>query len=412
MTGYDMDARGAGYDIDELRAQFPALGLGTVHLDGPGGTQVPQGVLSAVAEALVLGMSNRHGAFAASGRADAYVEQARAALADLVGAPKTDGVILGQSMTALTFVLAGALSKTWGKGDQIVVSELDHDANIRPWVLAAMRAGAEVRWARVDAASGELPIEQYQGLLGPRTVLVAVTAASNALGTRPDVAAISARAHAACPRAVVYVDGVHATPHGPTDVRALGADIYACSAYKFCGPHVGAAVADPALLAALAPDKLLPSSDAVPDRFETGTAQAESLAGLSAAVEYLASLGTGGDRRARLVDGMSRIESYETLLMRRLLDGLGTLPGITVLGTPARRTPTVALVADDASPRELAAYLGRHDIAAWSGDYYAAELFRALGRPDGALRLGLSHYTSREDVDRVVAVLAGRPRRR
>jgi cysteine desulfurase family protein (TIGR01976 family) len=324
-------------------------------------------------------------------------------------------------MTSVTFTLARALAKTWGPGDEIVVSELDHDANIRPWLLAARDAGAQVRWARVDPATGELPAAQYDALVNERTVLVAVTAASNALGTRPQVAAIAARAHAASGRALVYVDGVHATPHGPTDVRALGADFYACSAYKFCGPHLGAVSADPDLLASLRPDKLLPSSDAVPDRFETGTAQAEALAGLTAAVEHFACLGDGVDRRARLRDGMARVEAYETSLLQRLLDGLSAMPSLAVLGAqarrsavlgaPARRTPTVALVADDASPQELAAHLGRHDIAAWSGDYYAVELFRALGRPEGALRLGLSHYTTSAEVDRVLAVLAARPRR-
>ncbi|HEV7207613.1 MAG TPA: cysteine desulfurase-like protein [Mycobacteriales bacterium] len=410
-----------GYDLEVLRAQFPALALDTVHLDGPGGTQVPRRVQSAVAEALVLGMSNRHGSFAASRRADDYVEQARMALADLVGAADPAGVVLGPSMTSVTFTLARALAKTWGPGDEIVVSELDHDANIRPWLLAARDAGAQVRWARVDPATGELPAAQYDALVNERTVLVAVTAASNALGTRPQVAAIAARAHAASGRALVYVDGVHATPHGPTDVRALGADFYACSAYKFCGPHLGAVSADPDLLASLRPDKLLPSSDAVPDRFETGTAQAEALAGLTAAVEHFACLGDGVDRRARLRDGMARVEAYETSLLQRLLDGLSAMPSLAVLGAqarrsavlgaPARRTPTVALVADDASPQELAAHLGRHDIAAWSGDYYAVELFRALGRPEGALRLGLSHYTTSAEVDRVLAVLAARPRR-
>jgi len=275
------------FDVDTIRAAYPALADGYAYLDGAAGTQLPEPVIAAIGAAYRAGLGNAGGAFPASARASAATAACRQAVADLVGGVP-DGVILGPNMTTLTYRLAGSLARDWRAGDEVIVSRLDHDANVRPWVQAAARAGATVRWAEVELPAGELPVAQYDSLLSDRTVLVAVTAASNVLGTRPDVAAITARARAA--GALSYVDGVHATPHGPTDVVALGADFYATSAYKWSGPHVGAVVADPSLLGKLHPDKLEPAPGTVPDRFERGTPPFADLAGVTAAVEHLAGL--------------------------------------------------------------------------------------------------------------------------
>jgi len=257
-----------GLDVSAVRAMYPALADGYAYLDGAAGTQLPAPVIDAIGDAQRSGLGNSDGAFPASVRSDAIMAECRRAIADLVGGDP-GGVILGPNMTTLTYRLAAALARDWREGDEVIVSRLDHDANIRPWVQAAGRAGAVVRWAEVDLPAGELPAGQYDALLTERTRLVAVTAASNIIGTRPDVAAITAKARAA--GALSYVDGVHATPHGPTDVAALGADFYATSAYKWSGPHIGAVIADPALLEPLRPDKLDPAPDTVPDRFEWGT---------------------------------------------------------------------------------------------------------------------------------------------
>ena len=279
------------FDVSAVRALYPALADGHAYLDGAAGTQVPVPVIDAIADAYRAGIGNLGGAFAASHRSDAIVAQARAAVADLVGGT-ADGVVFGPSATALAYRMSEALSRQWTTDDEIVVSRLDHDSNIRPWIQAAGRVGALVRWAEIDLVTGELPTGQYADLVGPRTRLVAVTAASNAIGTRPDVAAIAGYAHAV--GALCYVDGVHATPHVPVDIAALGADFYATSAYKWSGPHVAAVVADPALLETVWPDKLAPSSNAVPWRFERGTLPFADLAGVTAAVDHLAGLGTLG----------------------------------------------------------------------------------------------------------------------
>jgi cysteine desulfurase family protein (TIGR01976 family) len=306
-------------------------------------------------------------------------------------------------MTANTYVLARALAKTWTPGDEVVVSRLDHDANVRPWVQAAEAAGATVRWADIDADTCELPLDQYDDLLTDRTRLVAVTAASNATGTRPDVRGIADLAHAV--GALVHVDGVHATPHGAVDVAALGADFYACSAYKWYGPHLGLTAADPALLETLRPDKLLPSSDDVPDRFELGTSPFAQLAGVTAAIDWIAQLGEGASRRERVLSAAARIEEHEAEVFARLLAGLDGR--VQQLGAPARRTPTVAFTVDGRTPQQVAKALGDRGIAVWAGNYYAVEVMRRLGLDDagGAVRAGVVCYTTSDEVDRLLEAL-------
>ncbi len=275
-------------DTERIRTHFPALALGVAHFDGPGGSQTPTEVAEAVAAAMTSGVSNRGTITDAELRAERIVTDARAALGALLGADPR-GIVFGRSMTALTFDLARTLSADWGPGDEIVVTRLDHDANIRPWVLWAERAGATVRWLGFDPETAEL--DDLETVLSTRTRLVAVTAASNLFGTRPDVTAISRAAHEV--DALVYVDGVHLAPHAPVDQAALGADLLACSPYKFFGPHLGAVAASPALLERLSPDKLLPSSNAVPERFELGTLPYELLAGVTACVDFIADLAPG-----------------------------------------------------------------------------------------------------------------------
>jgi len=392
------------YDVEAVRRDFPALAEGLAHFDGPGGTQVPDAVSAAVHDAMRSAVSNRHGPFASSRRSDALVDAAREAVADLVGG-EPGGVVLGQSMTANTYVMAGALAQTWSAGDEVVLSRLDHDADVRPWVQAAARAGAVVRWAEVDPATAELPAEQYDQLVNERTRLVAVTAASNATGTRPDVRGIADRAHAV--GAVVHVDGVHATPHLPTDVQALGADLYATSAYKWYGPHIGFTVGDPALLESLRPDKLLPSSDAVPDRFEHGTPSFAALAGVTAAVDWIASHGAGVTRRERVLSAMALVRAHEEEVFARLLDGLAANDDVTLVGSPARRTPTVAFTVAGRTPQQISTRLGDQGVAVWAGDYYAVELMTALGLASsgGAVRAGVVCYTTAAEVDRLLAAL-------
>src|SRR5215468_545106 len=309
------------FDVARVRAAYPALADGYAYLDGAAGTQVPATVIAAIGAAYQAGLGNSDGAFPASARSDAIMQKCRQAVADLVGGEPA-GVVLGPNMTTLTYRFAATLARTWGPGDEVIVSRLDHDANIRPWVQSAGRAGAIVRWAEMDSATGELPAEQYASLLSDRTKLVAVTAASNIIGTRPDVARITSMARAA--GALSYVDGVHATAHGPADVTALGADFYATSAYKWSGPHIGAVIAKPELLETLHPDKLAPAPDSVPDRFEWGTPPFADLAGVTAAVEHLAGLddAAAGSTRERILTSTAAAEAHEQQLFADLLGGL------------------------------------------------------------------------------------------
>ncbi|GHJ09001.1 cysteine desulfurase-like protein [Micromonospora humidisoli] len=394
------------FDITRTRDAYPALAEGFAHFDGAGGTQTPRSVIDAVADAMRIAVGNRSTAFLPGRRSLELVTGARTAVADLLGVTP-DGVVLGPSATALTYTLARTLGADWGPGDEVVVSRLDHDANVRPWVQAAGAAGATVRWAEFDPATGELPAGQYADLVGARTRLVAVTAGSNATGTMPDVAAIAATAHAA--GALVCVDGVHSVPHGPTDLAATGADFLVTSAYKWSGPHLAAMVADPARWARLRPAKLVPSSDAVPDRFEAGTPSFPLLAGVAAAVDHLAGLDptATGDRRARVRAGLAAAQAYEGALFARLVGGLAARPAVTVLPAGVRRCPTVSFRVAGWTPAALAAALGAAGLCLSSGDYYAYEYFQALGLRDsgGAVRASVYHYNTVDEVDRLLAEL-------
>jgi cysteine desulfurase family protein (TIGR01976 family) len=399
----------AAFDVGLVRALYPALADGHAYLDGAAGTQVPSAVIEAIAAAYRAGIGNLGGAFDASERSASIVAAARAAVADLVGGT-AEGVVFGPSATELAYRVSAALSRQWTAGDEIVVSRLDHDSNIRPWIQAAARSGVIVRWAEADLTTGELPAGQYADLVGPRTRLVAVTAASNAIGTRPDLASIAATAHAV--GAFCYVDGVHATPHVPVDVTALAADFYATSAYKWSGPHLAAVVADPALLETVWPDKLAPSSNAVPWRFERGTLPFADLAGVTAAVDHLAGLapgtsGAGTSRRDRILASMAAVEAYEAALFARLLDGLAAMGRVIRYGNAARRAPTAFFNVAGVAPRAVAAHLAARDVNVWDGDNYAYELCTALGlEPAGAVRAGLVHYNDTSDVDRFLAAVA------
>jgi cysteine desulfurase family protein (TIGR01976 family) len=402
------------FDVAAVRALYPALADGHAYLDGAAGTQVPFPVIEAIVAAYRAGLGNLDGAFAASARSGAIVAGARAAVADLVGATP-EGVVFGPSATALAYRMADALSRAWTSGDDVVVSRLDHDSNVRPWIQAAGRAGVTVKWAEVDLVTGELPAAQYADLIGPRTRLVAVTAASNAIGTIPDVAAIAEFAHAA--GALCYVDGVHATPHVPVDVATLGADFYTTSAYKWSGPHLAALAAGPELLETVWPDKLAPASNAVPWRFERGTLPFADLAGVTAAVDHLAALaphaspgpagpGPGASpasRRERVLTSMAAVEAYEAALFARLTGGLAKLDRVTLYGKAARRAPTAFFGVAGETPRAVAEHLAARGVNVWDGDNYAYELCTALGlEPDGAVRAGLVHYNDASDVDRLL----------
>ncbi len=391
------------FDVAVLRSHFPALAEGAAHFDGPGGSQVPGPVGEAMARVLTSAISNRGTVTRAEQRAEAVVRDARAALGDFVGTDPR-GVVFGRSMTALTYDLSRAMAKTWLPGDEVVVTRLDHDANVRPWVQAAESAGAGVRWLDFDPETGEL--DSIEPLLSGRTRVVAVTAASNIIGTMPDVRALADLAHAA--GALVHVDAVHYAAHVLVDRVALGADVLTCSPYKFLGPHCGVLTADPALLETLHPDKLLPSSDAVPERFELGTLPYEILAGAAAAVDFLAALAgdPGGGRRAALAASWAAIEQHEDRLRARIETGLVDL-GATVYSRAAHRTPTLLASFEGHDSTAVRKHLAEADINAPAGCFYAVEASRRLGLGDGgALRLGVAPYTDDEDVDRLLAALA------
>ena len=395
------------YDVEGVRSHFPALTHGAAHFDGPGGSQVPDVVADAVRDALTAAIANRGRVTAAERFADDVVVAARQAMADLLGADP-GGIVFGRSMTQLTFDFSRTLAKSWREGDEVVVSRLDHDANIRPWILAAEAVGATVRWVDFEAETGELPPENVARVLSDRTRLVAVTAASNLIGTRPNLPEISAMVHDA--GALFYVDGVHATAHGPTDVRAIGADIFVCSPYKFLGPHCGVLAGRPELLEQLRPDKLLPSTDAVPERFEVGTLPYELLAGTTAAVDFLAALAPAPagppDRRARLVAALGLVDEHEDQLRLTIEKGLAGLPGVVVHSRAKNRTPTLLLTFENRDTQHAYEFLAARNINAPASSFYALEASRWLGLGDnGGLRVGLAPYSNSADVERLLSTL-------
>ncbi|MFI5471664.1 cysteine desulfurase-like protein [Streptomyces cacaoi] len=406
-------------DVAALRAHFPSLAQGLAFFDGPGGTQTPTPVAEAVLRTMTGPLSNRGLVSASERNAEQAVAGFRAAYADLLGVPET-GVVHGRSATQLTYDFSRTLAKGWRPGDEIVLSRLDHDANVRPWVQAAERAGAVVRWIEIDGATAELDLGSYERALSPRTRLVAVTAASNVLGTRPPVRRIADRAHEA--GALVFVDGVHYAAHHLVDVPALGADLFVCSPYKFLGPHCGVLAGSPDVLEALVPDKLLPSPDTVPERFEFGTLPYEVLAGATAAVDFLAALDTIGpgrpgapgdtpgpavSRRERLARSLRSLHDHENVVRARIEEGLRALgDAVTVHSRAKDRTPTVLMSFEGRDAREAQAHLAARGVVAPAGSFYAYEAFTALKLDDPALRVGLAPYNDTEDVDRLLDGLA------
>jgi cysteine desulfurase family protein (TIGR01976 family) len=406
-------------NVSELRTRFPALareldGRPIVYADAPGGTQVPETVIQAIASYLRTSNANLHGAFATSEETDRLIERAHRAAADLLGGDP-DEVVFGPNATSLLFQMSHSFARTIGPGDEIVVTRLDHDANVRPWVLAAEDTGATIRWVDVRDEDVTLDLGSFEAALGPRTKLVAFTLASNAVGTIPPAADLSRIVHDRTD-AIVCIDAVHAAQHRAIDVRALGADLLVCSPYKIFGPHLGILFGRRELLASLRPYKVRPASEDLPFRWETGTQSHEALAGFVAAVEYLGSLadsaaGTMG--RAGIRGAFDRaIVPHEAELARRFLRGLDALPhvrlfGIASLERIAERTPTFSVRVGDRHPVETAKLLGDRGIFVWDGHYYALELMERLGLQEtgGAVRIGFCHYNTLEEVDRVLSEL-------
>ncbi|MCX4878954.1 MULTISPECIES: cysteine desulfurase-like protein [unclassified Streptomyces] len=394
------------YDIAAIRSRFPALQAGTAHFDGPGGTQTPEPVIRAVAEAMSHPLSNRGQGVPGERNAESIVVETRRAMADLLAADPS-GIVFGRSATQLAYDFSRTLAKTWQPGDEVVVTRLDHDANIRPWVQAADRAGATVRWAGFDPATGELTTDDIRAVLSERTRLVAVTAASNLIGTRPAITEIAGLAREV--GALSYVDGVHYAAHTLVDLETLDADFFVCSPYKFLGPHHGVLAARPELLETLRPDKLLCSTDVVPERFELGTLPYEFLAGTSAAVDFLTGLDASatGTRRQRLIAAFAALEAHEAGLRTQIDKGLSSLDGITVHSRAADRTPTLLLTFEGRSTTDAYHYLAERGVHAPSGSFYAVEASRHLGLGDtGGLRIGLAPYNSSQDVDRLLTGLS------
>ena len=397
------------YDVARIRSLFPSLESGWAHFDGPGGTQTPSAVGDAVASVLTGPLSNRGTIGESEERAEAAVHRFRLAMADLLDAHPR-GIVHGRSATQLTYDFSRHLSREWGPGDEVVVTRLDHDANVRPWVQAAEHAGATVRWVDFDPDTPELSTDAAAEALSDRTRVVAVTGASNLLGTMPDVAGIAAAAHDA--GALVFVDGVHLTAHELPAVGRLGADFFVCSPYKFLGPHCGVLAARPDLLERILPDKLLPATNVVPERFEFGTLPYELLAGVTAAVDVLAGLDPDAaeaaeSRRERLTASYAALHEHEARLLARLEEGLAALPGASIRSRAARRTPTLLATFEGRAAADLTRSLAEGKVLAPSGNFYALEASRHLGLGDaGGLRMGLAPYTDDADVDRLLEGLA------
>jgi cysteine desulfurase family protein (TIGR01976 family) len=399
--------RGKVAGVEAIRRHFPALerrleGESVAYFDGPGGTQVPRLVVDAMEDYLLHHNANAHWLFPSSLETDAALARARATLADLLGS-SPDEIVFGANMTTLTFHLARALGRGWGPGDEIVVTELDHHANVDPWRAVARERGLTVRAVALRPETGQLDEDDLSRALTPRTRLLAIGAASNALGTINDVHGAAQRAHAA--GALVFVDAVHYTPHVLPDVRGLDCDFLACSAYKFYGPHVGVLYGRRERIGALDPPKLAPAPDRAPESLETGTLNHEGIVGTAAAVDFLASLAGGGDRRASLLETFHTLHERGRAHVERLWTGLSEIPGLTLYGPPpgAPRTPTVAFTLAGHPSGEVAAALARRALFVSHGDFYAATAVRRLAPgPGGLVRAGCACYTTPQEVDRLI----------
>jgi cysteine desulfurase family protein (TIGR01976 family) len=412
-------------EVQRIRPLFPSLdvcdnGRPRIYFDNPGGTQVPVHVMDRTTEYFSTMNANGGGPFVTSAQSDDLLEQAHLAMADFLNAPDDGEIVFGQNMTSLTFSISRSLGRQMSRGDEIIVTRMDHDANISPWLLLAEDLGLVIRWLDFDPGSCQYNLDDLDELLSGRTRLIAVNYASNALGTINDISSITRRAHAV--NALVYVDAVQFCPHSITDVQALDCDFLCCSAYKFCGPHQGILWGRRSLLESLTPYKVRPASDDLPFRFETGTLSHESMAGTLGVVEYLEWIGremgsdpTGYTRRSErsdvLASAMAAIGEYEHRLGGRFLRGLRSIRGLRVYGPEdtETRVPTFAMTIDGHSPRELAGRLGKENIFSWDGDYYASEVIKRLNldTTGGMLRLGLTHYNTDAEVDRVLDVLDG-----
>lgn len=410
-----MDNDSTSLDPIAIRARFPALNQTVddrvpIYLDGPGGTQSPHAVLDAMTSYLQHGSSNQGGSFTTSRATDETVLAARKAMADLLNADPSE-VVFGQNMTSLTFSMSRALSRTWTAGDEIIVTRIDHDANISPWLQAAADRGVTVRWLDFRPEDCSLALDTLPTLLNDRTRLVAVNYASNAVGTISDVTRVTELAHAA--GALVYIDAVHYAPHALIDVKALDCDFLACSVYKFFGPHTGVLFGKYELLDSLEAYKVRPAPTQPPGKWETGTQSFESLAGVTAAVDYIASLGGDvGSRRSRLERAMEAIQTYERRLSARFLEQAAQTPGLRVYGLTDverldERTPTFAVSLEGYTPEEVAEHLGQQEIYVWDGHYYAIEVMDRLGtlQHGGLVRIGFVHYNTIDEVDRLFDAL-------
>ena len=408
-------------DAVKVRSHFPSLRSGDVFFDNPGGTQVPQQVIDAVVDYYRTSNSNVHGAFFTARRTDTVVAEARAAMADFLNASSPREIAFGPNMTTLTFSVSRAIGRTLEPGDEIILTRMDHDANIAPW-LALEERGAVIRWMDIHPEDCTLNLADLDNQLSGKTRVVALGGASNAVGTINDLKRVTALAHRA--GALVFVDAVHLAPHAPIDVQALDCDLLACSAYKFYGPHVGVLYGKYDLLERLPAYKVRPAGHEPPVKFETGTQNHEGLAGVRAAVDYVASigeeygkpfangLGLYQGRRLQLKTALAAIQADERVLFTRLLEGLKEISGIRIYGItdPSRfdcRTPTVAFTLRDHTPRAIAEYLGQQGIYVWDGNYYALAIMERLGLEGhgGAVRVGLAHYNTVEEVDRFLEAM-------
>ena len=393
------------YQVERIRKDFPSLDTGLAYFDGPGGSQVPKVVGEAIAKAITQPSSNRGTTTASEQNAEDCVVGYRSAVADLLNAdPK--GVVYGRSWTQLTYDFSRTLAKSWGAGDEIIVSQLDHDSNIRPWVQAAEAKGVTVKWAKVNSQTSELDTSSVTDLLTSKTKFVAVTGASNTLGTRPDITAIGKAVKAN--GSLFLVDGVHLTPHAVIDFKNMPADFFGFSSYKILGPHCASFVASPALLETLSNDKLLPSTLVVPERFEFGTLPYEIMAGVSASIDYLTTLDdqATGTRRERLVKSLTSLEEYEQSLFDYMVKALTTLPGITIYSKAKHHTPTAYFNFKGVDAAELYKFMATKKVNLPAHNFYALEVSRALGLGDtGAIRAGLAPYSTKDDVDRLIAGL-------